>query len=63
LIGKITLFFTHVSQLTPAQLQDIATKLQALLGQLPTTQQTQLRAQLKKGLTKQEAIQILLSPR
>ncbi|WP_067476914.1 hypothetical protein [Actinomadura hibisca] len=62
-IGGLTLLANDVMKLTPAQLQEIATKLQAILGQLPIPQQQALKTQLKKGLTKQEAFTVLLARR
>ncbi|MGI5167388.1 hypothetical protein ACQEU3_23875 [Spirillospora sp. CA-253888] len=62
-IGGLTLLANDVMKLTPAQLQEIAGKLQAILGQLPIPQQQALKGQLKKGLTKQEVFGVLLTRR
>ncbi|MGI8336126.1 hypothetical protein ACRYCC_39810 [Actinomadura scrupuli] len=62
-VGGLTLLLTDASKLTATDLQTIAANLQALLGQLPLPQQTQLRTQLKSGLSKQEVVQVLLAPR
>ncbi|MQY03879.1 hypothetical protein [Actinomadura macrotermitis] len=62
-INGVTKLLNDVTKLTPAQLQEIATKLQAILGKLPIPQQTALKSQLKKGVTKQEALTILLARR
>ncbi|MBW8481489.1 hypothetical protein [Actinomadura parmotrematis] len=59
----LTTLVNDVLALTPEQLQDIAAKLQALLGQLPLGQQALLKTQLSNGVTKQEALTILLLPR
>ncbi|WP_067831936.1 hypothetical protein [Actinomadura kijaniata] len=62
-VNGATRLLTDVSKLTPEQLKEIATKLLGILDQLPKPQQAKLRAQLKKGLTRNEALQIVLASR